>query len=127
MASQVEVRTHLIWLEDDGIVRVRVKPHIQIDLQDAKAAVSAISSVSGGKTRPVLVNMTELMAMDRDARLYFASEMGATVAVAAALIINSPLSRAIGNFFMGLNRPVIPTRLFTSEAEALTWLKGFVQ
>jgi hypothetical protein len=46
---------------------------------------------------------------------------------AAALLIGSPLTRAIGNFFMGLNKPLIPTRLFTSETEALAWLKGFVR
>jgi hypothetical protein len=36
------------------------------------------------------------------------------------------VARAIGNFFMGLNKPLIPTRLFTSEAEALGWLREFV-
>jgi len=123
----VEVRTHLIWLEDDGIVRVKVKPNIQIALEDAQAAIRAVSSVCGGKTRPALVDMRGLVAMEREARLYFAGEETAKVESAAALIIESPLSKAIGNFFMGLNKPLIPTRLFTSEAEALAWLKGFVR
>jgi hypothetical protein len=71
--------------------------------------------------------MTGLVAMDREARLFFAGEETAKVESAAALIIDSLLSRAIGNFFMGLNKPIIPTRLFTSEAEALAWLKGLVR
>jgi hypothetical protein len=29
----------------------------------------------------------------------------------------------IGNFFINLNKPLAPTRLFTSEAAALTWLR----
>jgi hypothetical protein len=127
MVSPVEVRTHIIWLEDDGIVRVKVKPNIQIALQDAQACVRAVSEVCGGKRRPALVDMRGLTAMDRDARQYFAGEETAKVESAAALVIASPLSRAIGNFFMGLNKPLIPTRLFTSEAEALAWLKGFLQ
>jgi len=65
--------------------------------------------------------------MDREARRYFAGEETAKVESAAALLIESPLSKAIGNFFMGLNKPIVPTRLFTSEAEALAWLKGFVR
>lgn len=41
------------------------------------------------------------------------------------LLLQSPaLTRAIDNFFMGLNKPLFPTRLFTSEEEALTWLKS---
>ena len=127
MAAPVEVRTHLIWLEDDGIVRVKVKPNIEISLQDAQAAIRAVSSVCGGKKTPALVDMRGLVGMDRGARLYFAGEETAKVESAAALIIESPLSKAIGNFFMGLNKPIIPTRLFTSEEEAIAWLKGLGQ
>jgi hypothetical protein len=32
----------------------------------------------------------------------------------------------IGNFFLALHRPADPTRLFTSESEALDWLRQFV-
>ncbi|HLK99144.1 MAG TPA: hypothetical protein VK539_01100 [Myxococcaceae bacterium] len=127
MPSPVEVRTHLIWLEADGIVRVKVKPNIEISLQDAQAAIRAVSDVCGGKRCPALVDMRGLVGMDRGARLYFAGEETAKVESAAALIIESPLSKAVGNFFMGLNKPIIPTRLFTSEEEALTWLKGLGQ
>jgi len=36
----------------------------------------------------------------------------------------SPLSRAVGNIFLGVNRPLVPCRLFTSEPQALAWLRG---
>ena len=51
---------------------------------------------------------------------------GAPVLVTRAHL-RSPLTRAIGNFFLGLNKPLMPTRLFTSEEEALAWLKTFVK
>jgi hypothetical protein len=127
MVSPVEVHSHIIWLEDDGIVRVKVKPNIRIDLQNAQLTIRAVSEVCGGKRCPALVDLRGLVAMEREARLYFAGEETAKVESAAALLIESPLSRAIGNFFMGLNKPIIPTRLFTSEAEALAWLKDFVR
>ncbi len=127
MGSPIDLRTQIIWLGDDGIVRVNLKPNIKIGLQDAQISMRAISDVCGGQRRPALVDMRGLIAMDREARLYFAGEETAKVESAAALLIDSPLSKAIGNFFMGLNKPIFPTRLFTSEAEALAWLKGFVQ
>jgi thiamine monophosphate synthase len=127
MVSSVEVRTHVIWLEDDGIVRVKVKPHVTITLEDAKVCVRTVREVCGGKQTPALIDMTVLVAIEREARLYFAGEETAKVETAAALLINSPVARAIGNIFMGLNKPIFPTRLFTSEAEALNWLKGFVR
>ncbi|MDH5682649.1 MAG: hypothetical protein OEZ36_13750 [Spirochaetota bacterium] len=35
---------------------------------------------------------------------------------------NSPISRVIGNFFLGLNRPLFPVKLFTEKNEASKWL-----
>ncbi len=127
MAAPLEMRCLTVWREDDGIVRMKVKPNMQVNLQDVQASVHAVSELCGGKRSPILVDMRGLMSMDREARTFLAGEETAKVESAAALIIASPLTRAIGNFFMGLNKPLIPTRLFTSEAEALAWLKGFVR
>jgi hypothetical protein len=46
---------------------------------------------------------------------------------ALAVLVGSPLSRAIVNFSITLTKPRVPTRMFTSEEEAHEWLKGFVQ
>jgi hypothetical protein len=127
MAAPLEMRCLTVWTEGDGIARMKLKPNMQVNLQDVQASVRAVSELCGGKRCPVLVDMRGLVSMDREARLYLAGEETAKVESAAALVIASPLSRAIGNFFLGLNKPLIPTRLFTSEAEALAWLKGFLQ
>ena len=71
--------------------------------------------------------MQALKGMSRDARVYFAGPQTAEVESAAALLIHSPLGRAVGNFFLGLNKPLFPTRLFTSESDALAWLSSFVR
>jgi hypothetical protein len=41
-----------------------------------------------------------------------------------ALLVGSPVTRVIGNFFIGLNKPRWPVRLFRSESDALAWLGG---
>lgn len=55
-------------------------------------------------------------------RVYYAGPATAEIFTAAALPVESMLSRAIANFFLGLNKPLIPTRLFNDEAEAVAWL-----
>jgi hypothetical protein len=124
MAPPTELRSQSIWLDSDGIIHAKLKPGVDIRLADAQEAVRAIASLCESGKRPILVDMTELQSMDRDARVYFAGEETAKAEMAAALLVRSPLTRAIGNFFMGLNKPLFPTRLFTSEEEALTWLKS---
>lgn len=126
MSEVIEIRTQEIWLSDEGIVHAKLKPHVEVDRSDAEEAVRAIGSLCNSKKRPVFVDMTSIKFMSRDARIYFAGPETALVGAAAALLVRSPLAKAIGSFFMGLNRPLLPTRLFTSEAEALAWLRGFL-
>ena len=76
------------------------------------------------KTR-VLIDMTTVSEISKEARDYFANERTASIQRATALLIGSPVSRVIGNFFMGLNKPVSPTRLFTDPQKAIRWLHTF--
>ena len=123
-----QLRSQDISLGDDGILRLRMKPDVfELDLADAEEVIRAVGEVGGGVPRPALVDLRTLRSMSRDCRKYFAGPQTARVQSAAGLLVVSPIARAIGNFFMGLNKPLIPTRLFTSETEALVWLRDFVR
>jgi len=126
VSTEIESRSQWVRLGTDGIVYVRMKPQVEIDRAAAEEAVRAISVVCNGQVRPALVDLSNLKSMTRNARLYFAGPDTAAVQSAAALVVKSPLTKAIGNFFMGLNKPLIPTRLFTSETEAVDWLRTFL-
>jgi len=39
-----------------------------------------------------------------------------------AMVVASPSSRIIGNFFMAISQPPFPCKMFTSEPEAISWL-----
>ncbi len=73
----------------------------------------------------VLIDMTSVTEISKEARDYFANERTASIQRATALLIGSLVSRVIGNFFMGLNKPISPTRLFTDPEEAIQWLQTF--
>jgi len=94
----------------------------------AKENVDAQETVRDGmrkrKTR-VLIDMTTVNEISKEARDYFANERTASIQRATALLIGSPVSRVIGNFFMGLNKPISPTRLFTDPQKAIRWLHTF--
>jgi hypothetical protein len=47
--------------------------------------------------------------------------------LATALIVDSPVGRIIGNFFIGMNKPGIPVKIFDSEDKAIQWLRGFIK
>lgn len=123
--SAVTTRTCVLWV--DTIVRGQFLDGVEVSLDDAKENVEVTSKLTGGKKMPVLVDLRKLRAQSTDARAYLAGAEATRVTKAVALLIGSPLSRMIGNFYLGYNRPQVPTRLFTVEAEAEAWLMTFVE
>jgi hypothetical protein len=114
--------TSVIWVGDDDIARVVVLPGAKLGLREAEEQLAAFPEELA-RPRPFLIDMRQIHSMDREARNCFRSRSRGP---ALALIVESPLSRTIGNFALGLSKMSMPTRLFTSPAEALRWLKGFV-
>lgn len=115
--------TGQVWLDDEGIIHSTVTVNSEVDLKEAIERVRLMGIAGRGKRRPVLVDIGRVRGMTRKARLYFSGPECNRVSSASALIVASPLGKAIGNFFIGLNRSVIPTKLFSDEATALTWLR----
>jgi hypothetical protein len=113
-----------MWLRPDGIVQLTLVPRVDIGLEDAAAALEAIAELAGGRRRPLLVDMQDTGTQTRPARRELARRDDLVSAV--ALIVDTPLSRMMGNFFLSVNKPRYPTRLFDNETSALAWLQAFV-
>lgn len=112
------------WLRPDGIAVVAWVPGITPHLEDATACLEATAQVTGGRRCPMLVNMMDTGPQDRATRAEWTRRGDLTSAL--ALVVNTPLSRVMGNLLLKVNRPPFPVRLFDSEESGLAWLKGFV-
>jgi len=117
-----------VSLEGDNIIRTTYFPNINITLAIAKevlAVASEINQRNNGRQYLALVDNRKVKSITQEARKHFASPEVNTVCKACAALIDSPVSRMIGNFFLKLNKPATPTRLFTAEEKAIAWLKAF--
>ena len=113
-----------MWLRPDGIVQVVWVPRTTALLEDATATLEAMAQLTGGRRSPLLMDLHDVSPQDRSVRMEFARRGDLVSAV--ALIVDTPLSRVLGNFFLSVNKPLFPTRLFDNEASALAWLLEFV-
>lgn len=120
-------RVAKLWLGEDGIVRIIHLPNAEVTLADAQETMAAYMKLYKGKRLPLFVDTKTIRSLSREARLHYASEQAQAVANAVAIIVGTPVSKVLGNFYLGLNKPLLPTRLFTSDDEALEWLKGYVE
>jgi hypothetical protein len=109
-----------MWLRADGIVQLVWAPRTTMHLEHAQAAIEAMTSITSGHAALLLVDTRRLGVQDRDARMEFVRRGDLVKAV--ALIVDSPLNRMMGQFFINVSRPVVSTRLFENETAAAAWL-----
>jgi hypothetical protein len=119
-----ETRTCVFTFAD--IIVARYRAGAEETLDDARANVALCLLRTAGQRRPLMVDLRAAKSQSAGARAYMAGPEGLKVAQAVALLMGSPVSRVLGNLYLGLNKPPIPTRLFTSEDEAQVWLRSFV-
>ena len=126
VAGSAPRSTHLkfrMWLRPDGIVQLVWGPGVAMGLEDAIAAIDAMTKLTGGQRSPLLVDVHDTGPQDRPARVEFVRRGDLVSAV--ALVVATPLSRMMANFFLTVSKPMAPTRLFDDEASALAWLQEF--
>ncbi len=123
----IETRVCTTWVRADGILHTVIKPNAVVDLEAAQEIWDAHEALLGSQDKISFVDIRGINKASREARELLGAQSQKKQPLAIALLIGSPISRVIGNFFLGLNRPPCPTKLFTSESEALAWLKGFVR
>lgn len=114
------------WLADDGIVRAVAPPGAEDTLAKAQASLLLIGKACCGTPRPVLVDIRWIKSATLEARRFWSSNALRGVVSGVALLVASPVSRVMGNFYIGINHMHVPTRMFTDESDALAWLKGFL-
>ena len=89
----------------------------------ARASMVEFSALTGGARMPILADIRKWKSMTRDARTFYGN--ATDMFSALALLVSSPATRMTANFFIGLNRPNVPTQMFNDEAEAVRWLRRY--
>ena len=127
MANEViQTRTTVVRVELPGIVRVTMLPGAEETEADAKATMQAAATLVAGRRMPILVDMRSVKSQERAARQQYGRPEAVEITQAVGLLVGSRVSQLIANFFITLTKVVVPTKLFTDEAEAIAWLKEFL-
>lgn len=124
MHPPIVTRTSKYWIEDDGIVRGTHFAGQPYGHQDAVETEQVLREIAKGERRCLMMDISAVTTISREARAHFGGPQFAELLIAVALVVQSQVSRAIGNFIIGWSRPPIPTRLFTSPELAIAWLSS---
>jgi hypothetical protein len=120
-----ETHTARIALNEQGVVIVRVNDGAQQPLSAAKENLALAVSETQGRRRPLLIDIRGAQPLEADARHHYSGQTLVERFSALALLIDgSPFGRMMGNVYLRIARPGIPTQLFSEEARALEWLSA---
>lgn len=122
---EIELKRSTVTLRDDGIIHIHLKPGSEIELSDVILVVEAIGKIGKGKKYPVLIDAGEFVTVNKEVRVFSASEESNIYTLADAIAYCSFAQKLIADFYIKNNHPTIPTRAFANKEEAIAWLGNF--
>lgn len=111
---------------DSGIIRSYYKYDVTLDIDKSKEVHEVVGKLTEGKASPQLFIACFGMDVTKETREWGACEESNKYTLASAIVCNSMAHRILGNFFIKVQKPVRPTRMFSNEEAATEWLLSFV-
>ena len=120
MAKEALLSHAWMGFADDGIVRIRIFPNVNIDLEQIKAQHECIRHLAGAHAVAVMVDARADFTISREAQEYSAQQ--SHFRIATAIISNNSVTRVLTNTYVKIFRPVSPIKIFDCEEKATQWL-----
>jgi hypothetical protein len=122
----IDMKASSVSLRSDGIIQIAVKPNTTLQVEDGKEIVKAFAELGGGKKFPLLFLAGDFALASSDARNYASGQEANQYTLASVFVVKNIAQKLMGNAYITFNKPITPTKIMTSEYEAVKWLKTFL-
>jgi hypothetical protein len=125
--NKIITRTAEITYDSNSrILRIKILEGSEIEIGDALQNREATKILTKGDRYLILVDGRVNLSVSREARAFAAQTQDDDGAIASAFVITSTANKLVGNFYINVNKPVVPTKIFSTEEKAIEWLQGFL-
>ena len=115
-------RSAQVFRTPEGIVVTRILPEVQQTINDAVENIAASAVACGGERAPIVVDLQHAEPLDAETRHYYSGKILIDSFTSLAILVpTGAFGRMMGNLYLRVANPGIPSRLCDSEAEALRW------
>jgi hypothetical protein len=124
----LELKSSVIWFNEDGILYSVPKPGVPPDLnfEEIKKEMDNLREFIGHKKVCFLAESNPNSKPPNKQERDFIAEQINSVAKAMAIVTSSPVSKMIANLFFGLKPPPYPAKMFSNEQDAKEWIKQYL-
>jgi hypothetical protein len=119
-----ETKFSTMWFDTAGIFFSVTKKDQPINKEALKTTFDYIQKNKPNERICWIGDVTNVSDVDKEARLFAGQETPKFIK-ALAVITNSSISKMIADLFLLVYKPSYPTKLFTSEEDAIAWIKKY--
>lgn len=114
-----------IRVVEPGYYEIFVNENVEFTADDFKKLLESQKTL-GGLQLPVLVYCSTNVTTDVEMLKALSKNANNPYTKADAFVITSMATRILGNFYLKINKPERPTKLFNDKTDALQWLNQFI-
>jgi hypothetical protein len=123
--EKIETKTAKIWIDEEGIMRFRIKEGAAIDLQEVAEHFTIYRKLVPQKSKVLhLFESGKFFRFDTDAMQYVAKH-AKDFFIASAVVHDSLAIRILYNFVNNFIPQPVPFKMFSTKGAALEWLRSF--
>lgn len=116
-----------ISLKNDGITYVFFKKNCVLDVTLQLRMLDIYNEITNKKLTPFIFEADEGLIVTKEARDNAITIEESSPCKAMAVVVTNIAYALIANFYMKFNKPKRPYKVFSKRAEALEWLKGYLE
>lgn len=111
-----------VFLREDGIVHVKLKPEQEITMDDFEEIVKAVTELGMAQAQLILFQAGYNSSVTPEVRKFASHPNANFLSRGDAIVVQSLAQRLMANFYIKFNRPSRPTKIFDNVDEATDWL-----
>jgi hypothetical protein len=120
--KKLKTNTATFYKDENDIIHVVLHEGVSLDYYDALDHYLVIKNLSGNAPVLKLIDGRCGWSIQSKARKFLAGKEVKEKTIARAIVQGSSIKKVLVNFFTELNKPEVPTRMFTDYDEAYAWL-----
>jgi hypothetical protein len=110
---------------DPPVIYIVFKKGAKMDSAEALEMIAAAETLSGKTPYLMFSDIRNHVEISPEARKISAAKAEAPYVVANAVLTDNVALKLTANFFMKINKPHFPVKIFTDRSKAMSWLMDF--
>jgi nitrogen-specific signal transduction histidine kinase len=121
-SKETNMKAGKLWVEN-GVIHACVTAR-EFDLEMAKETTEVgLEIINETGADSLLIDLGECKKISREARKHMENVSENPAVRKIVFLVKNPVTRVLGSFFIGIQNPKVPTKMFGKKEDAIKWLK----